>query len=227
MADRDRSITELFLHHELGHGLAHDVRTSEDDTLLSAGLDVVTFQQGDDAKRCRRDKTRQADGHTANIDGMETVNVLTVVNGLNNLLFINMFGQGELHNKAIDITIAIQIVDTGQKFFFRHVILETDERRLEATGLTSQYLIFYVGLRTAVVPHQYSGQMGLLTTTGDDLLYLFSNLGLDSRSRCFSVNEEPTPSPSRREWSLITLSIDFYLIITLVHFNSHSLWGGG
>ena len=77
---------------------------------------------------------------------METVDILTVVDGLNNLLLVNMLGQGQLHDETIDITIAVQIIHTGQQFFLSDVILNTDERRLETTGLAGQHLILYVGL---------------------------------------------------------------------------------
>ena len=66
---------------------------------------------------------------------METIDILAVVDSLDNLLFVDMFGQGQLYDEAIDIAIAIQVVDTGQQLVFCHVILEADERRFEATGL--------------------------------------------------------------------------------------------
>ena len=51
MAHGDCAVAILLLHHELCHGLAHDVGTSEDNTLLAARLYVVALEQGDDAER--------------------------------------------------------------------------------------------------------------------------------------------------------------------------------
>ena len=51
VAHGDRGIAILLLHHELCHGLAHDVAASEHHTFLSRGGDVVAAQQGEDAKR--------------------------------------------------------------------------------------------------------------------------------------------------------------------------------
>jgi hypothetical protein len=38
------------------------------------------------------------------------------------------------------------------------------------------------------VAYEYGGQMGLFASGCYNLLYLFSNLGLDSRCCCFTVN---------------------------------------
>ena len=120
---------------------------------------------------------------------METVDILTVVDGLDNLLLVDMLGQGQLHDETIDIAIAVQAVYTGQQFFLSDVILIADERRLEATSLAGQHLILYVCLGATVVTHEDCCQMGLLATTGYYLFYFFGNLGLDGRRRCFSVNQ--------------------------------------
>ena len=50
VADGDSGVAILLLHHELGHGLANDILAAEDDTLLTAGLDIIALQQGNDAE---------------------------------------------------------------------------------------------------------------------------------------------------------------------------------
>ena len=119
---------------------------------------------------------------------METVDILAVVDGLDDLLLIDMLGQRELHDEAIDIGVLVQFVNTGQKLLFGDVVLKADEGALEATGLTGQHLILHIRLRATVVTHQYSCQMRLLATTGHDFLHFLGYLCLDSCCCCFSVN---------------------------------------
>ena len=120
--------------------------------------------------------------------GMEAVYVLAVVDGLDDLLLIDMLGQRELHDEAIDIGILVQFVNTGQKLLFGDVVLKADEGALEATGLTGQHLILHIRFRATVVTYQHGCQMGLLAATGHDFLYLLSNLSLYGCCCCFSVN---------------------------------------
>ena len=45
VAHGDGSVAILLLHHELCHGLAYDVASAQDNTLLARGLNVITLQQ--------------------------------------------------------------------------------------------------------------------------------------------------------------------------------------
>ena len=119
---------------------------------------------------------------------METIHVLAIVDGLDDLLLIDMFRQGQLYDETIDIVVLVQLIYTCQEFCFCDISLETDERALEATGLTGQYLILHIRFRSSVMAHQYGSQMGLLATLSNNLLNLFGNLSLDGRCRCFTVN---------------------------------------
>ena len=119
---------------------------------------------------------------------MEAVHVLAVVNGLDDFLLVDMLGQGQLHDEPVDVSVVVQARHARQEFILRYVVLIADERRLESAGLAGQHLVLYVGLRTAVVPHEHSGQVWLLLATGHHLLYFLGNLSLDGRRRCFSVD---------------------------------------
>ncbi len=114
MTYSDSRIAILLLHHELGHRFAHNVRATQNDALLTAGLDVVAFQQRNDAQRRSRDEARQANSHTTHIDGMETVYILAIVDSFDDLLFVDMLGQRKLHDKAINIIVLIELIDTSQ-----------------------------------------------------------------------------------------------------------------
>jgi hypothetical protein len=45
---------------------------------------------------------------------MKAVNIFPVVDGFDNLLLINMLGKRQLNNKAVDVLICIQLINTGK-----------------------------------------------------------------------------------------------------------------
>ena len=100
-----------------------------------------------------------------------------------------MLGQWKLYDETIDIVVLIQLINTCQQLCLCDIGLEADECRFETTGLAGQYFIFNIGLRATVVTHEHCCQMWLFATLGHDILYLFGNLSLDGRCRCFSVNQ--------------------------------------
>ena len=127
---------------------------------------------------------------------MKTVDVLAVVDGLDNLLLVNVLRQRQLDDKAVNVAVLVQAVYAGQQFLFRHVGLIADECRFKTASFACEHLIFHISLRTTVVAHQYRCQVRLFATLSHNLFYLFSNLSLNGRCCCFSVNQGPTPSPS-------------------------------
>ena len=62
---------------------------------------------------------------------METVYILTVIDGLDDLLLIDMLRQRQLYDKPIDISIFVEAVDTCQQFLLTDGILETNQGALE------------------------------------------------------------------------------------------------
>ena len=120
-------VTVLLLHHELCHWLANDVGASENDALLSASRDVIALQKGHDAEWGSRDEAGQSDCHAAHIDGVEAVNILAVVDGLDNLLLVNMLRQWQLNNEAVDVGVVVELIDTFEKLSLGDVVLIANE----------------------------------------------------------------------------------------------------
>ena len=88
VADGNSTIAILLLHHELGHGLSDDVASPEHDTLLSRCLYIVMAQQRKYTQWSRRDEAWQAYRHATNVDGMKSVNILTIVDSHNDFLLV-------------------------------------------------------------------------------------------------------------------------------------------
>ena len=184
MADRHGSVARIsLLHHEHRHGFAHDVATSQHDTFLSLGLNLITLQQFQNSVRSSRHITRQADGHPTYVDGMETVHILAVIDGLDDLLLGNVLRERQLDDESVYIVILIQLTHLGQQFLFRHIRLVTDERRLETANLASLHLIGHIGLASSIVSDQNRRQMRTLASFRYNLshfgryflLHLFGN----------------------------------------------------
>ena len=58
---------------------------------------------------------------------MEAVNILAVVNGHDDLLLVNMFGQRQLHDEAVDVGIIVELSHTTEKFLLRDIIFVADQ----------------------------------------------------------------------------------------------------
>ena len=73
---------------------------------------MIASEQRQYAERRCRDKARQTNSHATHIDGMEAIHVLTIVDGLDDLLLVNVLRQGQLHDEPVNITVAVQAVHT-------------------------------------------------------------------------------------------------------------------
>ena len=187
MANGDGGIAVVLLEHELSHGLAHNVAAAQNDTFLSARTYIIVAQKGENAQWCCRYETRQTNRHATDVDGMESVDILPVVDSHNDFLLIDMIRQWKLNDKAVDVGIVVELVYAFQKFLLGDIVLITNQRRLETTLLTSNDLVLDIGFRTAVMPHENSSEMGTLFSARHHLLHLLGNLSFHGRSRCFSI----------------------------------------
>ena len=58
---------------------------------------------------------------------METVHILTVVDGFNHFLLGDMLGQGKLYDETVHIRILVQFAYLGEQFLFSNVCLVADK----------------------------------------------------------------------------------------------------
>ena len=153
MAHRNSGIAVLLLHHQLRHWLTNDVATAKHNALLTRSGDAVTLQKGEDTQRRGRDETRQSDGHTPHVDGMETVYVFAIIHCLDNFLLVDVLRQGQLHDKSVHVFVLVQLVYASQQFGLGNVFLKADEGRLKATLLASNHFVLHICFRTTIMAH--------------------------------------------------------------------------
>ena len=118
---------------------------------------------------------------------MESIDILAIVDSFNDLLFVDVARQWQLHDESVYVGIMVEFVDTSQQLFFGDIILISDECRLEATLLTSQNLVLDVCLRTSVVAYKHGSQMWLLASFSHYGLHFFCYFSLNGFGSCFSV----------------------------------------
>ena len=145
------------------------------------------LQQGKNTQRSGRDETRQTYSHATYIDGMKTVHILAIINGHDDFLLVNMGRKRQLHDEAIYIFILVQLVHTGQQLFLGHVVLVANKGRLESTLLTGKHLILDIGLAASVMSYEYSSQVWLFSSVGNNLCHLFGYLLLNGICRSLPV----------------------------------------
>ena len=171
-------VAVLFLHHELCHWLANDVASAQHHTFLSACLYVVASEQCDYAEWCGRDEAWQTYCHASHVYRVEAVNILSVVDSLDNLLFVDVLRQWQLYDESIHIVVLVEFLHTVEQFLFRYVVLIANQCGFKSAGLTRQHLVLDVSLRTSVVPHEHSREVWAFAAVGYYLLHFLSNLFL-------------------------------------------------
>ena len=123
MTHHHGAVAVLLLHHELCHGLAHDVGASQDDTLLATGRDVVATEQFQDTLGRGTHETGQSQCHAPHVDGGETIHVLLPGNGLVDALLVDVTGQGELHDETVHLLVSVQFLHLAEEFCLGDILL--------------------------------------------------------------------------------------------------------
>lgn len=186
----DGGVAVLLLQHELHHGFAHDVAAPYYDALPAGGGDAVAPEEGEDAQWGGTDEAGQADGEATNVDGVEAIDVLAMIDGLDDFLAVDVAGEGQLDDEAVDASIVVELVDFAEEFGFADGVFETDEGAFKSAGFAGEYFIANVGFATAVVAHKDGGEVGTLMACGHEGFDLLCDFGFDLGGCGFAVDED-------------------------------------
>ena len=106
-----------------GNGLADDIGTANDHDFGPGHFDARAHQHFLNARRRTGQETYgiAADNHTAQIDGVESVDVLVRIDGVNDLVFVDMLGERKLDKDTVDGRIPVVLVDQREKRLFADV----------------------------------------------------------------------------------------------------------
>ena len=127
MADGDGGIC---VHQKKRHRLADDIAAAEDDGVGSFDGYIVAAKNFHAAGGSAGDETFASADESSEIDGMKTVDVFCGVDGFENFFCVDLFGEGKLDEDAVDVVVAVEIVDE-----FQHVFGGGGgQRRVQPTG---------------------------------------------------------------------------------------------
>mmetsp|Transcript_4723 Transcript_4723/g.13361 ORF Transcript_4723/g.13361 Transcript_4723/m.13361 type:complete len:220 (+) Transcript_4723:1643-2302(+) len=179
MDDGDGGIA---MHEEHGDGKADEVGPADDHGVLALEVDATAVQKLDASLRSagnvegNRGKVGPLDLGTANVgagaaegggvEGMQTVDVLLGVDAVQDSILVNVLGQGELDQNAIDGRIGVQLGNLSRQSFHGNVRGIIKSKGRDATFLAGLLLHPDVRLRIATFADENDGQAGHLAGAG-------------------------------------------------------------
>ena len=111
------------MQHHVGDGFADDIGTPHHNHFSTFGFNSGAYDHLLDTGRGTRWKFNfvAADHQTTNIHRMKSVHIFVRINGVEHFLLVDVFGQRQLDQDAIDAVILIVLVDQGQKIRLGYV----------------------------------------------------------------------------------------------------------
>ena len=159
---------EPFARKEVGDGGADDVAAAEHYAVLARGFDTVAFEQGADAHGGGGDEGLFTQDHAAYVDGCEPVNVLVGRDGVDDVLLVDMLGQGKLDDEAVDFGVGVEKVDGAEQLLLGDGLREAVDGGDESDLVAGFFLVGHVGLAGTVVAYDDRGQMrGAVSLEGE------------------------------------------------------------
>jgi hypothetical protein len=119
--------------------------------------------------------------------------------GFDDLVVVDVLGQGQLHQDAVNAGVVVQRFDTCQQFGFGHGGVVLFQHRVEAHVFAGLDLVAHIDLGSLVVAHQNHGQAGRdalglerCRACGDFLAQLFGEgFAVDELGcHCWSTNKK-------------------------------------
>jgi hypothetical protein len=166
------------VHEEKGHGFADNIAAAEDDGVGAFDLDFVAAQNFHAAGRSASDQAGTSADETAEIDGMEAIDVFGRIDCFENTLGIDLRGKRELDENAVDVVGTIEVFDDGEQV--ERVCSRW--RRKESAGEAELFagcdFTFYVKLRGRIVTDENSRE-ARASTCGSEQADFIAELGKD------------------------------------------------
>ena len=161
VADGDGAIAGLGVGAEQdAHGSADDIAAADDDGMFATGVDLIVFEEQEDAVRGGGDEGGQSLDHFPDVDGVKAVDVFGGVDGVDDIVVGNMPGQGQLYQDTVYVEIVVEVFDDGEETVLADIIFQPEQGGFEAYFCAGFHLCAYVGFAGAVVADQYCREVG-------------------------------------------------------------------
>ena len=169
----------VLVQQELRDGQAHDVAAADHHGALAGERDAGLLEHLDDPLRGAGQHAGLLLPEGGDVQRMEAVHVLLAADGLDDLRFADVPGQGQLHQDAVHLGIGVEVADQRQKLLLGDVDRTAQGRIADADGLAGLRLAGYVAHAAGIFSHQNHDQMGYAPVTGRERLDLFGQRGLE------------------------------------------------
>ncbi len=148
------------LEQKRGHRLADDVGAADDHRLLAGQIADGVLEHQDAALRRAGNEGLAAGPQAAGIDDVKAVDVLVRIDGIDHGIGIDLVGQGELDQDAVDAVVGVELFDQRQQLGLRGGVGQAVVEGLHA-GLDDRLaLVAHIDLARRVLADQHDGEAG-------------------------------------------------------------------
>ena len=133
------------------------------------------------------DESILAQHHATDIDGCEAIDVLVGRDGVDDLLLVDVLGEGELDDEAVNLLVVVEEMDGLEELLLGGGLRHAVDRRGEAHLVGGLLLVGDVRLAGAVGAYDDCCQMGRTHAFGGQLPHLVGYLFLDLQGQGLAV----------------------------------------
>ena len=151
------------------------------------GLDLRVEQQFTDPQRRARHEPRRTDREEADVERVKAVDVLQGIDPLDDGRLVDLLGQRQLHQDAVDRRIVVQSVDRGEQFGLGSRREAAERVPFIPAALQAASLVADVDLAGRIVADQHDGQARDDPSFGSQLGDLGAYLAADLLRECTSI----------------------------------------
>ena len=121
-------------------------------------LDLVLVEHPHDPERRARDERRPAEVEPAGVDRVDAVDVLRGVDRLDHAVLVDVVGQRQLDEDAVDVVVGVQLGDAREQLVLRRVGGQPEVARVDAGLRRGLLLQVDVDVRGGVVADEHRGE---------------------------------------------------------------------
>ncbi len=133
----------------------------DDDGVAALGILADSLEHRHDPVRCAGSQHRYSLCQAADRVRVEAVDVLQRIDPLDDLVFVDVIGQRQLHQDAVDRRVRVELVDQRQDVGFGRVGGQVVIARRDAGLFACAALVADINPRGRVFPNEDHGQAGL------------------------------------------------------------------
>ena len=121
---------------------------------------------------------------------MKAVDVLARIDGFDHAVLVDVRGEGELHDEAVDAFVGVEAFDFAEQFAFGDIGVKLKLDRGDAAASAGTNLVAHIEFAPAVVSHQEGGETGRPMPLGHVAAHGEGDVGFDLCGHCIAIDEQ-------------------------------------